>query len=260
PVALIAGFVVLVILLLIDIITKTPVREQAVLFKWSWLRSIQFLMGILVGFVLGVTMLSVFAAPNENLPIVIERVEPYDCAQTTSVSRLRIPDSEIKVIRDGEGSDATIALTENDTLFVDTMSSINTDAFWYTDWKVDPARGASLEARMRLVDFYGDDETGGAMLLVNDGVNHAALLIRPNGIKLYRTDMEASLDTFRFHTYCIEIQDNDIFVFVDGALRIDGTDQFPSHLNGRTNRIGFGDGSRGSSSQTEWEYVTFSYK
>ena len=104
-------------------------------------------------------------------------------------------------------------------------------------WNVDPARGGTVEARMRVL-------SGWSTIRCDDGVHTERLEISPDGIRLvYARGLRYSMDTTGgFHTYRVVVRNQDIKVYVDGLLRIDGVGRYakaaPEASNGGELRSG----------------------
>ena len=76
---------------------------------------------------------------------------------------------------------------------------------------------------------------------------------------MYRSGIRYEMDTTDdFHVYRIVLKNNDIMVYVDGELRIDGTDKFnPPVTPAGRNNVSFGAANSGSLGEAYWDYVRF---
>lgn len=147
--------------------------------------------------------------------------------------------------------------TSSGFLYLDTTNDIQEQAFFAQNWNASSAQGAAVEARVRLDDFTGDPKVGGAAIWIEDDVNAETLIIHPQGIQLYASKLSYNMDTMDgYHLYRIVTLGNDIKVYVDGKLAIDGAGAL-GHARGSHNRVAFGDGSSGASSRSSWDYVRY---
>ena len=111
---------------------------------------------------------------------------------------------------------------------------------------------------MKLDGYVGHTSLGGAAIWVETDTRAEVLLVRPEGIKLYGSGLEHAMDTMGdFHTYCIDTSGSDIDVYVDGQLTIKGSGLFGPLANAEYNWVGFGDGSYGASSQSQWDFFQY---
>jgi len=101
-------------------------------------------------------------------------------------------------------------------------------------WNVDPAEETIVEARVKVVSGWNN-------LIVADGAAYERVTLYPDRIGFYEAKLPPyKMDTTDdFHTYRVVLKGNDIRVFVDGELRLDGTGKFTKPLPGRNDlRIG----------------------
>jgi len=140
---------------------------------------------------------------------------------------------------------------------IDTTQNLTELALFSQNWGASNAKGSTVEARMRLNDYSGDPDSGGAAIWVEDDKNAEAILIRPGGISLYAAHLAYEVDTKDYHVYKIVAAGRDILVYVDGSLAIDGTGTYGSNEWPARNMIAFGDGSGGSAGYSSWDYVSY---
>lgn len=148
------------------------------------------------------------------------------------------------------GSVRTEEKLEDGALFIADRGTVSGDYHYYRwAWGWRPGEPVTVEARVKAV-------SGGSFLIIGDGVTHERLGIWPDHIDLYmhkdiRFDMDTTDD---FHTYRMESEGEDLKVYVDGQLRLDGTGTFTSQ--GRTsNQLAFGAANSGMVGEAYWSYV-----
>jgi hypothetical protein len=116
-------------------------------------------------------------------------------------------------------------------------------------WGADATRECVIEARVKVV-------TGSSYLIFSNGRSAERLHFAPGGIVFYhnrrlRWEMDTTSD---FHDYRIVMRNDDIRVYVDGQLRIDGTGKFAPRT-GYRNEIGFGAANSPETGEALWDSV-----
>ncbi|MEW6356053.1 MAG: sialidase family protein [Planctomycetota bacterium] len=120
-------------------------------------------------------------------------------------------------------------------------------------WRADPARGAAVEARIKVVDCQGDC---GVMLLVADGEHEDHLTLHKDKIRLGQAGLEYAMDTTDgFHVYRIEIRGADIAASVDGKRVINGRGKFAFPAHGHRNCFAYGAGSSAATGEAFWDWL-----
>ncbi|MGD9518815.1 MAG: exo-alpha-sialidase [Armatimonadota bacterium] len=147
--------------------------------------------------------------------------------------------------------------TPEGLLVADTSSETGSGRFYMLDWQADPAKGAAVEARVKVVSCSAPS---GVSLMVADGIHEEALTLYPDRLRLNNAgatvDFDAASD---FHTYRIEIQGEDVRLFVDGKLLVDGAGRFtsPAQANPPRNQCGFGCGASAAQGEAVWQWVRY---
>ena len=123
------------------------------------------------------------------------------------------------------------------------------------EWMADPKQEAIAEARIKVISSEGDAGVG---LWVCNGVNEDGIQLHTDGFDMPLSGLKYSMNTTDdFHVYRVAIKGNDIKVYVDGALAVDGTGKFRGEaVNGR-NVLSFGSGSSAAKGESLWDYVRF---
>ncbi|NQU42212.1 exo-alpha-sialidase [bacterium] len=111
------------------------------------------------------------------------------------------------------------------------------------------------EARVRTVTCSGQ---GGVSVLVANGVYEEVFTLFPDRIETHRSARTYAMDTTDdFHTYRFEAEETDFFLYADGNLVIDGSDNFTSPSTDGRNTIRFGSQSSGPTSDAYWDFVRY---
>lgn len=150
---------------------------------------------------------------------------------------------------------------ERGLLFLDTIENNNDSLVFSKHWEANASTGLIVEARLKVDKYIGAANLGGSAIWVGDDSSEEVLLITSNGISLYGSKLNymwlSGEKMEDYHVYRIEAKNNNIKVYIDGELKIDGTGQYGvNHWTSR-NWIAFGDGSRGASSKTTWDYIKY---
>lgn len=154
---------------------------------------------------------------------------------------------------------ATSVVNAGGVLHINSTSSLTDVGRFRRNWDGTNAEGVTIEARMKLNDYIGNVGLGGSAIWVEDDVSADVLIIEPDGIHLYASGLSAVFPTNDgFHRYRITAKDDDILVYVDGQLAIDGRGHFGENWWMPRSMIAFGDSSHGASSDSSWDYVRYS--
>jgi len=148
------------------------------------------------------------------------------------------------------GSVRTEEKLEDGALFIADRGEVSGDYHYYRwAWGWKPGEPVVAEARAKVV-------SGSSYLIIGDGAAHERLALFPDRIELYmHRDISYAMDTTDdFHTYRIESEGEDLMVYVDGELRLDGTGTFTSQ--GRvSNQLAFGAANSGMLGEAYWSQV-----
>ncbi|MBD3292481.1 MAG: family 10 glycosylhydrolase, partial [Armatimonadia bacterium] len=125
-------------------------------------------------------------------------------------------------------------------LIVDGSTERRSYLYYGYPWEADPGRTVVAELTARVV-------SGRSGVLLSNGVAEDALQLHPDRIELRFADLEHAMDTIDgFHTYRIEIEGDDIRVYVDGELALDGTGTLTEPAHSGRNKLSFGASSSGT--------------
>jgi hypothetical protein len=173
-------------------------------------------------------------------------------------SAIKLPDESEPPWELRENFEGTAANVSHGLLTIDTTSE---SRYWnyLRYWNASSSVGVTVEANLTVLkaSIYGELE-----LNIADGAHATELMFFEGRVALFNVG-EYLMDTDRFHIYRIVARENDIFLYVDGELKLDGTGRFTYDAQGE-NRVLFGD-ARTDSLETSgavsaWNYVAYTVK
>ena len=170
------------------------------------------------------------------------------------------------------GTPSAIEASCEGVFTLDTVSVGNEVRYYHKEWSASPTVGVTVEAEVALLDYSGDLDFPAIALAVSDGVTQEGIAIIPGQIHLLESyiysgrphyhDSAATfpVDTTQFHRYRIVARQNDVRVYVDDVLAIDGTGWMVYPCSGCPGRnwVWWGDGTRGSNAASKWRSVRYS--
>ncbi len=147
----------------------------------------------------------------------------------------------------GQGCEATM---QDDTLLIADRSTQRGSYLYYGfPWMADPEVGAAAEMRVRVI-------SGRSGMIIANGAGEDMVHLYPDRITLRHGDIEHEMDTTdAFHDYRVEIQGEDIRVYVDDELALDGSGTFTTPAHSGRNVLSFGASSSGTTGAALWERV-----
>ena len=145
------------------------------------------------------------------------------------------------------GCEAT--MQDDALLIADTSTERGSYLYYGYPWDAGPERLVVAELTARVV-------SGRSGVLISNGVAEDALHLHPDRIALSFAGIEHAMDTTDdLHTYRIEIEGDDIRIYVDDALVLDGGGTFTEPANAGRNKLSFGASSSGTTGAALWEQV-----
>jgi len=121
--------------------------------------------------------------------------------------------------------------------------------------RIDAEQGAVVEARIQLV--ANDDFTGTHVMLA-DGVHEAILTVCPDRVAVNRDGPTYTMTTTDdFHVYRMAVRKDDVLVWVDGQLVVDGKGAHTRPAHAGRNQVSFGAGASVAQSEALWDYVRY---
>lgn len=145
--------------------------------------------------------------------------------------------------------DATIAELHDGALLVADRGTDAGDYLYFSyPWNALPDRPAEAQAEVRVISGWNN-------LTLSNGAATERVTLYPDHIGTHYTRLRYDMDTTdRFHTYRVVIQGDDILIYVDGELRIDGRGRFTEPAAGR-NDAAFGAANSPSLGEALWRSV-----
>ncbi|NOX55412.1 MAG: family 10 glycosylhydrolase [Planctomycetes bacterium] len=134
------------------------------------------------------------------------------------------------------GSPRTLEKLTDGALFLADRGTVSGDYLFYRyAWGATPDAKTVVEAQVKVI-------SGASYVIVANGITGERLELWPDHIDLYhhrsiRYDMDT---TDRFHLYRIEMEGEDLKVYVDGQLRLDATGKFSRRSGYPRNEFAFG--------------------
>ena len=153
----------------------------------------------------------------------------------------------------GEGTHSE--RTDDGLLIADRSEEGGSGRSYMLGWRADPARGAALEARVRVKSCTAP---WGVHLMVADGVHEEGLTLYADRVELENSKAKLPLDTTnRFHTYRIEIKGEELDLFIDGERALEAPAKFAGPAHKGRNRCAFGSGSSAAKGEAVWQEVRY---
>jgi hypothetical protein len=149
---------------------------------------------------------------------------------------------------DSTKADLVCEVQDGALLLADRGTADGDYLYYAYPWNIDPAEETVVEARVKVVSGWNN-------LIVANGVAYDRVALYPDHIGFYEAKLQYRMDTTDdFHTYRVVLKGNDLRVFVDGELRLDGTGKFTKPLPGR-NDLRVGAANSGSLGEALWQSV-----
>ncbi len=179
-----------------------------------------------------------------ELPSIVEP-EPGEWSLTYAGDRL-----PVRPWTPDQGSKAIVEKIEDGALFLADRGSEGGDYRYHRfSWGADPGLECVIEARVKV-------GAGNSHLIFCNGRSAERLRLAPDHIGFHHNrGLRWKMDTTDdFHDYRIVMKDDDIRVFVDGVLRVDGSGQFKPR-SGYRNEVAFGASNSPDQGEAWWRWV-----
>ncbi len=136
-------------------------------------------------------------------------------------------------------------------LIADRGDSAGDYIYFSYSWEARPDAPAEVQAEVKVIDGWNN-------ITVSNGVATERVTLYPDHIGTYYTHLRYDMDTTDdFHAYRVVVQGDDIRVYVDGELRIDGEGMFTQPADGR-NDAAIGAANSPSLGEALWRSVRLS--
>lgn len=140
---------------------------------------------------------------------------------------------------------------ENDgaLLIADRGNVVGDYHYYHHEWGADPDEKNVVEARVKVA-------SGSSFLIFGNGRSAERLRLSPGEIGLHHNrGAKLAIDTTsEFRTYRLEMQGDDLLIYVDGKLALDLTDKFVPR-EAYPNRVSFGAASSTEVGEAYWDSV-----
>jgi len=142
---------------------------------------------------------------------------------------------------------------------VDGSTATGSTLLYVTRWNADPKEAAECEGELKLIAASAGP--CGMCIDVANGVHQEDLSFYPDRIELGTAKLSYKMNTTGdFHTYRVRIAGNDIQVFVDGKLAIEGQGKFTCAADNARNVCEFGAGSSSATGEAVWRRMRCQYR
>jgi len=140
-------------------------------------------------------------------------------------------------------------LAEGGLLIADRGEESGDYHYYRFDWGASPGDPFVVEAEVQVV-------SGSSFVIVSNGEGHERLGLWPDRIELWSDEnLRYEMDTTDgFHTYRIEVEGEDLRVYVDGELRIDAPGSYEGGGN-YPNQVAFGAANSAMVGEAWWRAV-----
>lgn len=196
----------------------------------------------------------VLAQPPSGTPLA-EWPEPAELAWACEYHGNALPTESVPLWSASEGRDTDASLTDEGLRIVDTSAAQGSLRSFSRRWRVDPAAGGALEARVRVTANQGGAGVG---FLLADGINEALLALFPDRVDVNAGAFTAAFDTTSgFHTYRLATRGADFAVWADGELLIDGAGGHTRPAHDNRSVVTFGALSSSAVADAVYAYVAY---
>ncbi len=149
-----------------------------------------------------------------------------------------------------QGSERTEEAIQEDGMLIADRGTVSGDYHYYRySWGADPSEQVVVEARVKVI-------SDSSFVIVTNGPAQERLGLYPDHIDLhFNRDIRYDMDTTDdFHTYRIVMEGEDIQVYVDGELRLDGSGTYDSR-GGGWRQLAFGAANSGMMGAAVWQSI-----
>lgn len=146
-------------------------------------------------------------------------------------------------------------VTPEGLLIVDSSTERGSLCSWRRSWRVDPAQGGVLEARVKVMACSA---FGGVCLMMADGVHEVLVTLYPDRVDANDGELSAPFTTTdAFHVYRVAARGGDYLVWADGELVIDGTAKFTKPAHSNRSQVSFGAAASAAESEAVYSAVRY---
>ncbi|MCD6360420.1 MAG: hypothetical protein J7M38_06085, partial [Armatimonadetes bacterium] len=155
----------------------------------------------------------------------------------------------------GFGEDTHSEVADGVLHVVDPSTARGSGHCFHVSWEAEPEQEAVVEARVKVVSAEGD---AGVCILLANGVNEELVEFQTDGVRLRYAELTHKMDTTDdFHIYRASIRGDDVKLWVDGRLALDGSGKFTHPAYEHRDRFSFGSASSSATGESYWDWVRF---
>jgi hypothetical protein len=164
--------------------------------------------------------------------------------------------NEAAVHWSGSPGIGTEAVLETEGLrVIDGSTQLGSLCRYTRSWRIDPAAGGMVEARIKVID---NNHFCGVGVMLADGVNEAHLTLYPDRVDINNGAATYPMTTTDgFHTYKMATRGNDYLVWMDGRQVLDGAGMHTQPAHSARCRVSFGSGASAALSEAVYASVRY---
>jgi hypothetical protein len=164
--------------------------------------------------------------------------------------------NEADVRWSGGPNAGTEALLEAEGLRILDQSTTQGSLNRYTrSWRVDPAAGGMVEARIKVI---ANNHFCGVGVMLADGIHEAHMTLYPDRVDMNNGAATHTMSTTDdFHTYRLAARGDGFLLWVDGEQVIDGTGMHTVPAHASRCRVSFGSGASAALSEAVYASVRY---
>lgn len=146
-------------------------------------------------------------------------------------------------------------LTDDGLLVADESTENGSGRSYMLNWEADAAKGAAIEARVKAISC---SSPWGVCMMAADGVHEEAVTIYPDRLLLSHCGLSAPFDAAGdFHTIRLEVKGDDVKIYADDKLVIDGTGKYTKPAHANRNQCSFGAAASTATGTAVWQWVRY---
>jgi len=185
-------------------------------------------------------------------PLSPDRTVPWDATYEPT----GLPEQATPPWHASLGANTDASLTEGALRVVDRGTQDRELRFYSWPWQASPREGAVAEVCLKVVSCSGP---AGVLLLVADGRRELGLTFYPDRVEAHNVpEIAYRMDTSDdFHVYRVWLCRDDLKLWVDGKLAVEGAGKLTWEAHRGRNLVGFGSCSSAATGEAVWKQVRY---